>query len=54
MPEKKIRQGFIGTLLQQEAARTNNSFPYLLPFFLEVGKASMFLIWDECKGVYRG
>ena len=54
MPEKKFRQGFIGSLLQQEGARTNKSFPYLFLCFLEVGKASMFLIWGKGKGMYRG
>ena len=28
-PDKKFRQGSVGPLLQQEGARTNNSFPCL-------------------------
>ena len=43
-----FRQGFIGPPLQQEAARTNNSFP-CLPSSLNVGKP----VPCKCRGVNR-
>ena len=43
---KKLRQGFIGALLQQMGVRPRNRFPcWLAP----CGEAGSFLVWGECR-----
>ena len=49
-PNKKLRQGFTGALLQGMGVRPRNRFPCPLAC---CGEADLFLVWGECRGVSR-